>query len=376
LGGFRPHPAQKSRSFCGGWTVDAWLGHQTRSHGDVDLTIFHEDQRAIFEYFGDGWLLNGHDVHNEDGTEPWDGRTLEFPSHIHGYADAFNLDIQLNRRSGDEWIFSRQHDITLPISHCITMSPWGIPTLAPEAILFYKAIGSPIRPHDETDFHILSPTLSDSARAWLGEAITRLRPGHAWLDVLTDTSQLNDLVARIVALDRPRSVIAISGFGGSGKSTLAEAVRRRLDDTAVVAADNFWTNRAVGRSVDWADLDRGRLRTQVLEPFRRDGTIRYQIYDWDEDRPVQWRSHDGVHRLIVEGVGLLHPDTKHLYDYMVWIDCEPTKATERAIRRDQLQGSGSENEELWWNTWAPNDADFFAKYRPDRAADFVYRAAG
>src|SRR5690348_7689666 len=67
-----------SWAFCGGWTVDLWLGRETRDHCDVDLSIFHDDQLAIFEYFTDGWLLNGHDVHNEDGTEPWDGRLLEF----------------------------------------------------------------------------------------------------------------------------------------------------------------------------------------------------------------------------------------------------------------------------------------------------------
>ncbi len=41
---------------CGGWAVDAWVGQQTRDHWDVDIAIFHDDQRAIFEHFA-GWAL-------------------------------------------------------------------------------------------------------------------------------------------------------------------------------------------------------------------------------------------------------------------------------------------------------------------------------
>src|SRR5690349_1747396 len=53
LTGFGP-----SWSLCRGWAGDAWLGRQTRDHGDVDIAVFHRDQRAIFEHFrglGTGW---------------------------------------------------------------------------------------------------------------------------------------------------------------------------------------------------------------------------------------------------------------------------------------------------------------------------------
>jgi hypothetical protein len=168
-------------AFCGGWSVDAWLGDLTRDHSDVDLTIFHEEQIAVFDYFTTGWLLNGHDSVDGDGTAAWTGRVLEFPAHIHAYSeDGFDLDIQLNRRRGGEWVFSTKAGLTLPIAHCIRDSPWGVPTLAPEAILFYKAIGW-IRPHDETDFQALLPTLSKGEREWLYAALLAVRPEHAWL---------------------------------------------------------------------------------------------------------------------------------------------------------------------------------------------------
>jgi hypothetical protein len=175
-------------ALCGGWSVDAWLGRQTRDHGDVDLTVFHDDQHAVFDYFTTGWLLNGHDDHDPDGTAPWNGRRLGFPSHVHAYSDdGLHLDIQLNRRSDADWVFSTKAGIALPIARCIVPSPWGVPTLAAEAVLFYKAIGE-MRPHDETDFYALAPHLAAPARVWLRDALSVLRPKHPWLPLLRDPS--------------------------------------------------------------------------------------------------------------------------------------------------------------------------------------------
>ena len=68
---------------CGGWASDAWLGRQTREHGDVDIAVLHHDQRAIFEHLA-GWALVAHDPNVADNTtESWNGRHLDLPAHIH-----------------------------------------------------------------------------------------------------------------------------------------------------------------------------------------------------------------------------------------------------------------------------------------------------
>jgi hypothetical protein len=41
-------------ALCGGWAIDAWLGRQTREHGDVDVSVFLQDQRALFEHLRAG----------------------------------------------------------------------------------------------------------------------------------------------------------------------------------------------------------------------------------------------------------------------------------------------------------------------------------
>ena len=177
-------------SLSGGWAVDAWLGRQTRDHVDVDIAVFQDDQRAIFDHLA-GWQLIAHDPQVAgDSAEPWDGRRLVLPAHIHARSpdarrrlpdrlDApaqvgFSLDIQLNERSSVDWVFSREPRITVPLRRCVRQSGWGLPTLAPEVILFYKA--KEPRSHDEFDFLALLPHLTEKQRHWLREAISLVHP--------------------------------------------------------------------------------------------------------------------------------------------------------------------------------------------------------
>jgi Aminoglycoside-2''-adenylyltransferase len=189
----------------GGWAVDAWLGRQTRDHGDVDVTVFHRDQRAIYEHLS-GWALVGHDPNVADDTaEPWNGRHLDLPAHVHVLTPAsplatsttaihaaFEFEFLLNERSGDEWVLNREGRIVVPLDRCTQPSSWGLPTASPEIVLFFKAgghltaaelegsSGSP-RPRDEEDFRALLPVLTAAQRSWLRESLAELRPAQSWL---------------------------------------------------------------------------------------------------------------------------------------------------------------------------------------------------
>ena len=200
---------------CGGWAVDSWLGRVTRDHGDIDVSVFHDDQRALFDHLAD-WHLIAHDP-NVPGatTELWNGRPLDLPAHIHARPrdpqnlDALNrwvksglkeerdgrdLEIILNARANGGWLLNEQPLIALPLDRAIQRSPWGLPTAAPEALLFYKAtayLGQGNRFNaaakdleDEADFRALAPTLSADGRRWLHDAIEAVRPGHPWLSAI------------------------------------------------------------------------------------------------------------------------------------------------------------------------------------------------
>ena len=201
---------------CGGWAVDAWLGRQTRDHGDIDITVFHNDQRALFDHLT-GWQLIGHDPNVAGDTEdPWDGRTLDLPAHIHARPggglslgalntwgaspgtqprDGSNLEVILNERFDGDWILNPEPRIALPLRRSARQSVWGLPTAVPEAILFYKAtayfgeeavklLSVKERPQDESDFFALLPHLIEKQRDWLRKAISLIHPGHPWLPQL------------------------------------------------------------------------------------------------------------------------------------------------------------------------------------------------
>ena len=182
---------------CGGWAVDAWLGRLSRDHVDVDIAVFLEDQRAFFEHMA-GWQLVAHDTQVDGGTaEPWNGRPLVLPAHIHARSpeaglplpnrvdnaagQGFGLDVQINERSGDDWIMSREPRISLPLDDAVRQSSWGVPTVVPEVLLFYKASG--LRRRDKLDFLALLPHLTQEQSDWLRSAISLI--GHPWLSQLS-----------------------------------------------------------------------------------------------------------------------------------------------------------------------------------------------
>jgi hypothetical protein len=181
-------------ALCGGWAVDAWLGRTTREHGDVDISIFVQDQAALFDHLR-GWQMLAHDAgwqpNDDDGW--WDGRPISHPGHIHarppersgpmptqGIAtteDGFYLDVQLDDRESDRWMLLRDPLVTMPLTEAVASSPWGVPAVVPEVLLYFKA--RDLRRRDKTDFSALLPVLGSGQRDWLRVAIARL--GHPWM---------------------------------------------------------------------------------------------------------------------------------------------------------------------------------------------------
>jgi hypothetical protein len=79
----------------------------------------------------------------------------------------------------------------MSIRDAIQTSPWGVPTVVPEVLLFYK--GCPqddlgfLRRRDKLDFLALLPHLTREQREWLREAISLV--GHPWLAQLSEEDE-------------------------------------------------------------------------------------------------------------------------------------------------------------------------------------------
>lgn len=191
---------------CGGWAVDAWLGRISRDHGDLDITVFEDQQRELFRHLA-GWQLVAHDeLVKDDTNEQWDGRGLKLPAHLHGREpgdgaeipergalmsdQGWWLDIVFNSRTAADWALNGDPSVSLPLERCVATSPWGLPTAVPEVLLFFKATAyrgtrNYLRRRDHVDFERLLPAINRDSRAWLAATIALVDDAHPWLGVLS-----------------------------------------------------------------------------------------------------------------------------------------------------------------------------------------------
>jgi hypothetical protein len=201
-------------ALCGGWAIDAWLGRQTREHGDTDITVAIQDAPALYDHLA-GWHLVAHDAIDPGPTEElWRGRELAPPAHLHARPpgpenlaalrawttppyraakDGLDFDFELGSRDGDQLVLSDDPPIRTPLDGSIRQSPWHIPTLVPELLLFWKATAYHFNPRfaerlamDEADFRALLPQLAAERRAWLHDAVAILHPDHPWLPAVAE----------------------------------------------------------------------------------------------------------------------------------------------------------------------------------------------
>lgn len=181
---------------------------------------------------------------------------------------------------------------------------------------------------------------------------------------------LADLVDHCAALPT-RAVVGISGLAGAGKSTLTRHLLRELPTAVRLRVDDFLDpTRSHRRSQDWDGVERTRIRQEVLDPFRAGRTaIDYRPYDWGRRRLGQPRELPAGGPLLVEGIGILHPELDDAFDLTIWIEADPTAALERGMRRDTDRNS--RHDELWQQVWKLNDADFVRGFAPHRRADIV-----
>jgi hypothetical protein len=81
---------------------------------------------------------------------------------------------------GDRWVYRRDHRITRPLTELTRRSAQGIPYLAPDVQLLFKARTNP-RPKDEHDYAVALPLLDAASRQWLTAALGICAPEHPWV---------------------------------------------------------------------------------------------------------------------------------------------------------------------------------------------------
>jgi uridine kinase len=168
-----------------------------------------------------------------------------------------------------------------------------------------------------------------------------------------------------------RVVVAISGYAGAGKSVLARRLVDVVDGAVRVRGDDFLDPARVHRrSSDWDGVERQRLRTDVLEPFRAGRPAVVRPLDWSTGRLGAATPLPHASVLVVDSIGILHPELLPWVDLTVWVDAELQVAQERGMARDRA--AGLDHDVLWTDVWTPNDREFEHMFSPRVMADIIY----
>ncbi|MCJ8053468.1 amino acid transporter [Shinella curvata] len=186
------HPQELARRFCGiarpwcvvgGWALDLWHGVETRPHEDLECTILRDDlclfcaalPEMRFHAVGDGRVepLGAGEVPAAGIAQVWCEDVA---------ARCWRVDMMLEDGTPDIWVYKRDPSVRRRRSEMVRVTEDGIPYLAPEAVLLFKAKYR--RDKDEADFAQALPKLDIPQRQWLKVRIAEAHPDHGWLRAL------------------------------------------------------------------------------------------------------------------------------------------------------------------------------------------------
>ncbi|MHA6765651.1 nucleotidyltransferase domain-containing protein [Streptacidiphilus sp. PAMC 29251] len=164
---------------AGGWALDLLRGSQSREHEDIEIGIPAASFPEVRDRFP-GLVFDG-----VGSGRIWEDAAPDVLAAVHQTwlrdpaSGDYLLDVFREPHDGDTWICRRDETIRFPYHTIIHRTGDGIPYLAPELVLLFKA--KHVRPKDQADFDTTVPLLTPAQRATLAELVALVHPGHAWL---------------------------------------------------------------------------------------------------------------------------------------------------------------------------------------------------
>ena len=162
---------------------------------------------------------------------------------------------------------------------------------------------------------------------------------------------LRELVGEIAHnYGRGRVIVAVDGVDGAGKTTFGDdlaavfreaghdAFRASMEDFHRSRAERYRDGRESPESFYRDSFDYQTFRRVLVDPFRMAGSAGFQTTAWDvrRDAPTLTRwvtgQPDGV--LIVDGVFLLRPELRGIWNYSILLEVPWDVAYNRLAERD------------------------------------------
>ncbi|MDF2990879.1 MAG: adenylate kinase [Microbacterium sp.] len=170
-------------------------------------------------------------------------------------------------------------------------------------------------------------------------------PSRSSADAVDDALTAATLAAteRVQKLGVTNPVIVVDGRSGAGKSSLARRLvaawplRGRVQLIALDDVYPGWDGLADGAAY---------AREAILTPHAKGIVGVWRRWDWEADDRAESYAVDPSLPLIVEGAGVLTPETARLADITIWVDAPTTSRQHRALDRD------GDTYRPHWKRWA------------------------
>ena len=169
-----------------GWALDLFLDRQTREHHDVEIAVPAGRFAEIRDRFGDcdfyvpvrGKLVP-YTSQDSGVRRPSEGEAAAHQTWaLERVTGTWRVDVFREPHDGDTWICRRDDRIRRPYAAVVRRTAGGVPYLAPEVVLLFKAKAP--RAKDEADFDNALPVLTMDSRRWLDGALALVHPDHPW----------------------------------------------------------------------------------------------------------------------------------------------------------------------------------------------------
>ena len=161
-----------------GWAIDLFRGGQARAHEDLEIAIPADRFDEVAARFPDCDFYVPDDGHLRPLTAPRMTASHQTWA-LSRVTGLWCVDVFREPHDGDRWVCRRDESIRLPYDEIIEHDPEGIPYLAPEYALLFKAKLD--RDKDRADLDAALPRLSEARRRHLHDLLERVHPGHPWL---------------------------------------------------------------------------------------------------------------------------------------------------------------------------------------------------
>ena len=166
----------------GGHALELHVGRSWRDHDDIDVGVMRRDVPALRSIL-DRWDVR---VAAAGRLLAWSGEALEIGLHQNNLwcrrtSDGpWQLDVTIGEGDDEGWMYRRDPRIRFPWSEAVVRTANGIPYLAPDLQLLFKAKNP--RAKDDLDAQVVIPELDQMRRDRLRWMLPSSHPWHSHLE--------------------------------------------------------------------------------------------------------------------------------------------------------------------------------------------------